>query len=495
MLKQLINKGREILSDNTETVIEKSREQEIVTLLNTLEEKSTILKSDLDTDKITDDEFLKSFQELRSIESELKVELESLEKGGKGEGSKGGKIIGHTKSGKPVYDKFSHLNHKDFTKEDHQDAAKTHNKYKFKNYTSGDKKEDFLRHSKEERKHNESWDDDKTERNKKDFSSITSKEIKEVIKNKFNGDYKKAAIYYNMMDGESDLKERIAAKEKFANNEAVEKVKESKSDDFKHHRLMAGYHESKEKELYSEQEDLRSSSDKDLHKVADKLESQRKHHNNESNKHHKIAQSLHDLKKHGRWDDSTPTHDEAIKYGEKKQTIKKSEETSNIETSKQYYIDCLIYNKENELLLLRRSNNDSFEPNKWCLPGGKLEEGETIKQAVIREVLEETNIKLKSDQISLLAVKETKEVCIYYFIYSNFTGEDFKIILDNDEHINYEFCSQEKRSKMKLLLDLNDALDTLQNYSYSDKSEIKVPLLDETNEAKGTKSVKVEELK
>ena len=47
----------------------------------------------------------------------------------KGEASKGGKVIGHTSSGKLIYrKKYSH-EYKDFTKEDHMDAANLHLKY------------------------------------------------------------------------------------------------------------------------------------------------------------------------------------------------------------------------------------------------------------------------------------------------------------------------------------------------------------------------------
>lgn len=49
-----------------------------------------------------------------------------LEKASKGEGSKGGKIIGHTKSGKPVYQSKSGHDCKDFSEEDHRDAARFH---------------------------------------------------------------------------------------------------------------------------------------------------------------------------------------------------------------------------------------------------------------------------------------------------------------------------------------------------------------------------------
>lgn len=45
-----------------------------------------------------------------------------------GEGSKGGKVIGHTKSGKPIYANFNHDSHKEFTSQDHMDASDAHMK-------------------------------------------------------------------------------------------------------------------------------------------------------------------------------------------------------------------------------------------------------------------------------------------------------------------------------------------------------------------------------
>jgi hypothetical protein len=45
-----------------------------------------------------------------------------------GEGSKGGKVIGHTKSGKPIYDNHYHSSHKEFTHDDHKDAYHVHDK-------------------------------------------------------------------------------------------------------------------------------------------------------------------------------------------------------------------------------------------------------------------------------------------------------------------------------------------------------------------------------
>jgi len=58
-----------------------------------------------------------------------KASENDIEKGG--EGSRGGKIIGHTKSGKAIYDTASHESHKDFTPEDHNDAYKIHHDQMF----------------------------------------------------------------------------------------------------------------------------------------------------------------------------------------------------------------------------------------------------------------------------------------------------------------------------------------------------------------------------
>lgn len=50
--------------------------------------------------------------------------VDTLQKGG--EGSRGGRVIGRTRSGNPIYDSHGHESHKNFTPEDHRDAIKAH---------------------------------------------------------------------------------------------------------------------------------------------------------------------------------------------------------------------------------------------------------------------------------------------------------------------------------------------------------------------------------
>ena len=60
-------------------------------------------------------------------------------------------------------------------------------------------------------------------------------------------------------------------------------------------------------------------------------------------------------------------------------------------------VDALIFKKTQfkTLLLLIQRKNPPFQ-NSWALPGGFVNENEDIDRAVLRELYEETQIKLNS---------------------------------------------------------------------------------------------------
>lgn len=59
----------------------------------------------------------------------------------------------------------------------------------------------------------------------------------------------------------------------------------------------------------------------------------------------------------------------------------------------------LIYNKDQKRILMVNNKGTG-----WSLPGGAVEKGETLEQAVIREVKEETGLTVKVEDI--LAINE-----------------------------------------------------------------------------------------
>jgi ADP-ribose pyrophosphatase YjhB (NUDIX family) len=56
-------------------------------------------------------------------------------------------------------------------------------------------------------------------------------------------------------------------------------------------------------------------------------------------------------------------------------------------------VDCII-DINSEIVLIERKN----PPYGWALPGGFVDEGETVEDAVVREMKEETNLSLENLQ-------------------------------------------------------------------------------------------------
>ena len=60
----------------------------------------------------------------------------------------------------------------------------------------------------------------------------------------------------------------------------------------------------------------------------------------------------------------------------------------------------LVLNEDHrQILLVKRAANSFTCPNMWALPGGFMDQGEYLKEAVEREVLEETGYKIKIEEL------------------------------------------------------------------------------------------------
>ena len=109
-----------------------------------------------------------------------------------------------------------------------------------------------------------------------------------------------------------------------------------------------------------------------------------------------------------------------------------------------------LVNKDKEVLMQLRDNLPSvIIPGKWCLPGGRVEKGESLTQALKREFMEEVGYELINPKLmtsyNLSANKKKIKVHFYYEIYDNIQ----KIMCLEGEKM--EFKSLSEMSKLDII--------------------------------------------
>jgi 8-oxo-dGTP diphosphatase len=121
--------------------------------------------------------------------------------------------------------------------------------------------------------------------------------------------------------------------------------------------------------------------------------------------------------------------------------------------------------KNNEKLLICRRGKKEPMPGYWEFPGGKIEEGETQKDCLKRELLEELDIDVKvGNLVSNYKFKYPKiTVNLFFYDISNFDGEIKKIVHDKiiwekvENFAKYEFLPGNIPIINKLMKKCNEA--------------------------------------
>jgi len=126
-----------------------------------------------------------------------------------------------------------------------------------------------------------------------------------------------------------------------------------------------------------------------------------------------------------------------------------------------------VVTKQDNILLVKRR----FEPSAgyWSLPGGHLEPGETLEEAVLRELLEETGLVGRNPK--LLAV--TEYICLndiglpkYHYVIIDFLIKDFKGELRlNEESDDIGFFSIDNALNLKLSISTRKLLNLIKRNS------------------------------
>ncbi|KAI5646017.1 NUDIX domain-containing protein [Phthorimaea operculella] len=87
-----------------------------------------------------------------------------------------------------------------------------------------------------------------------------------------------------------------------------------------------------------------------------------------------------------------------------------------------YVVACVIINESNEVLMMQEAKESCA--GKWYLPAGRMEKGETIVQATVREVLEETG--LECEPKTLLVVETAGGMWYRFVLTAEVVGGELK---------------------------------------------------------------------
>ena len=107
-------------------------------------------------------------------------------------------------------------------------------------------------------------------------------------------------------------------------------------------------------------------------------------------------------------------------------------------------VTAFILNDNHQVLLIRRSDKEKFLPNYYEMPGGKLEFGESMEEALKREIREEVNLEIELlkiyssfSYISKNGSRHTIDIQCYAKLTDN--NEGLKL---SDAHDDYVWVSE-----------------------------------------------------
>jgi len=115
-------------------------------------------------------------------------------------------------------------------------------------------------------------------------------------------------------------------------------------------------------------------------------------------------------------------------------------------------VGALIFDKDKRIFLMRSSGKFG---DQWIVPGGKVDFGESITNALEREILEETNLKITN--INFVGVRELVEKDRHFiFLEHTAIADNIDLVKLNNEATEYGWF---KKSELK---NINVAKPTLE---------------------------------
>ncbi len=114
---------------------------------------------------------------------------------------------------------------------------------------------------------------------------------------------------------------------------------------------------------------------------------------------------------------------------------------------------CIIINKENKFLILKRTNYSNKGKDQWDLPGGSVEPNECVNESIKREVNEELQINLKETQV--FKINSGKGIPSGQYIFALFASKKYDLkegIKLSHEHSQYQWISLDEINNYEFYL-------------------------------------------
>jgi mutator protein MutT len=120
----------------------------------------------------------------------------------------------------------------------------------------------------------------------------------------------------------------------------------------------------------------------------------------------------------------------------------------------------VLKDRDERILLIKRANT-SHGLGKWCLPAGKVEQGEKLEEACKREAKEEVNLDVYNVKLFLSRIEQSTEQVgkVYdcnYFV-ADFKGK----VKINGEASDFRWFTEEDLQKEETVPDQRDVLEKL----------------------------------